>query len=165
LGQFQTERPEVRANPDAGIAAMLAASSQPGLLAATDVLGRLAYYAGHVPILDMAGLTDAHIAKHGDPRPPFGRSDFDYVMARRPHLMMNNVAAAWLGHLNRQDFTEGYWWADRPVWTRPDAARARPRFVFVRRGTVLESEFRRCYPDAVFRDPRAIGRLRRIAIR
>ncbi len=156
LGQFQWRRPSVLSNPDAEIAAALNASHQPNLLAATDVLGRLGYYAPRVPILDMAGLTDRTIATHGQPRPPFGRSDFAYVLEQRPHLIMNNVRAAWTRRLTRPDFVENYWWLDNPPWTHPNARLARPRTVFVRRGTRLETELRARYPQARLRPPTAL---------
>ncbi|MFQ5411487.1 MAG: hypothetical protein ACE5EC_04295 [Phycisphaerae bacterium] len=153
LGQFQWRRPSVLANPDAEIAAALNASHQPNLLAATDVLGRLGFYAPHIPILDMAGLTDRTIATHGQPRPPFGRSDFDYVLEQRPHLIMNNVRSAWTRRLARPDFVKNYWWLDNPSWTHPDPQTARQRTVFVRRGTQLETELRARYPQAHLRPP------------
>lgn len=157
-GQFHWRRPVTWRNPDRDIAEVLAASHEPDLLAATEVLGRLGYYAPAVHLLDMAGLTDRHIARHGEPRPPFGRVDFDYVLARDPHLIMNNVAGTWIDRLDYAGFSDGYWWVDRPAWTRPaEAARMRPRFVFVRRGTLLEREFRSAFPEAVLREPRDIA--------
>ncbi len=156
-GQFQARRPAVGQEPDRELAAVLSASTQPELLAATDVLGRLGYYAPHVRVLDMAGLTDRHIAEHGRPSPPFGRADFAYVLGRRPHFIMNNVRSAWARHLDKPEFTEGYWWVDRTSWTDPRGAAGRPRYVFVRRGTVLENEFRGCFRDATFRSPKDIA--------
>ncbi|MCG8406017.1 MAG: hypothetical protein MI923_12545 [Phycisphaerales bacterium] len=153
-GQFQWRRPVVSRNPDAELAAALNASSEAaGLLAATDVLGRLSYHADQIRVLDMAGLTDEHIARNGRPSPPFGRTDFNYVLSRRPDFIMNNVRTAWARHLDKADFVEGYWWVDCPRWTRPRDAAARPRFVFIRRGSVLETEFRARFPSATFRLP------------
>ncbi len=156
-GQLQLRRPAVGPEPDRELAAVLDTSRQPGLLAATDVLGRLGYYAPGICVLDMAGLTDRHIARHGRPSPPFGRTDFAYVLSRRPQFIMNNVRTAWQRHLDRSEFSEGYWWVDRAVWTDPGGAGARPRYVFVRRGTVLEQEFRGIFRDAAFRSPRDIA--------
>lgn len=155
-GQFQRQRSRVGRSADAQLAGMLNASRQPDLLAATDVLGRLSYYADRVRILDMAGLTDAHIARYGTPSPPFGRTDFAYVLRRKPQFIMNNVRAAWRKHLHTPAFTEHYWWVDHPRWTRPIAGAGRPRFVFVRRGSILASEFRLMYRDAAFRNPAEI---------
>lgn len=157
-GQFQWRRPKVINNPDVELAATLNASVEKHkLLAATDVLGRLGYYAGQVKILDMAGLTNEHIARHGKPSPPFGRTDFDYVLSRRPDFIMNNVRSAWTRHLEKKDFVNNYWWVDRATWTQPKISLGQPRFVFVRRGSVLENELRARYPDASFRAPREIG--------
>lgn len=157
VGQFQWHRPSVANQPDAELAAVLTASRQPDLLAATDVLGRIGYLAPRVSILDMAGLTERHIARYGHPEPPFGRSDFEYVLERKPHLIMNNVRAAWTRHLKLAGFVEGYWWLDRTPWTRPAGSHTRPRFVFVRRGSVLEAEIRTRYPRARFRPPTDLG--------
>ena len=156
-GQFQWRRPAVGSNPDRELAGLLNESRQPRLLAATDVLGRLSYFADKVPVLDMAGLTDAYIAEHGKPSPPFGRTDFAYVLSRRPQFIMNNVRSAWTRRLKMSAFVDRYWWVDRAPWTRPDDEAAKPRFVFVRRGSVLEDELRRRYPAAAFRPPVAIG--------
>lgn len=153
VGQFQSKLPPASGSPDLELADIIERSNQPNLLATTDVLGRLGYYAPNTAILDMAGLTDVHIARHGEPRPPFGRNDFDYVLSRRPHFIMNNVRTAWNRHLNKPDFANGYWWVDRPAWTFPSAARGKPRFVFVRRGSLLEQELRARYFDASLRDP------------
>jgi len=156
-GQFQRDRPLPGQTPDRELAALLNQSHQPGLLAATDVLGRLSYYARNVRVLDMAGLTDLHIAEHGKPSPPFGRTDFAYVLSRRPQFIMNNVRSAWARRLDMQEFTDHYWWIDRPTWTHPKDPAAKPRYVFVRRGTILETELRRRYPAAAFRPPTAIA--------
>lgn len=156
-GQFQWRRPVAGSNPDRELAGLLNQSRQPGLLAATDVLGRLSYFADKVQVLDMAGLTDAYIAEHGKPSPPFGRTDFAYVLSRRPHFIMNNVRSAWARRLKTADFAENYWWVDRAPWTRPDDEAAKPRFIFVRRGSVLEAELRRRYPAAAFRPPSQIA--------
>ncbi|MFH1418548.1 MAG: hypothetical protein ABII12_09730 [Planctomycetota bacterium] len=157
LNQYQWRRPAIRENPDVAVAALLANSRQPHLLAATDVLGRLGYYSGSTRILDMAGLTDRHIATRGRPAPPFGRSAFDYVISREPHLIMNNVPMAWLRRLDHGEFVTGYRWIDHAPWTRVDPAKQRRRFIFVRKDTVLERELRSALPGAVFRDPRAIS--------
>jgi hypothetical protein len=156
-GQFQWRRPMIGKNPDRELACLLNQSRQPGLLAATDVLGRLSYFADKVPVLDMAGLTDVYIAEHGKPSPPFGRTDFDYVLSRRPHFIMNNVRSAWARRLKTPAFVDEYWWVDRAAWTQPgDEAADAPRFVFVRRGSVLGSELQRRYPAAAFRPPQEI---------
>lgn len=155
-GQFQWRRPAIGRNPDRELACLLNQSHQPGLLAATDVLGRLSYFADKVPVIDMAGLTDAYIAEHGRPSPPFGRTDFDYVLSRRPHFIMNNVRSAWARRLKMPAFVDDYWWVDRAAWTRPDDEAHVQRFVFVRRGSVLASELHRRYPAAAFRPPQEI---------
>ncbi len=156
--QFQLSHGPVSGSPDLELANILQSTRQPDLLATTDVLGRLGYYAPSARIIDMAGLTDAHIARFGIPRPPFGRNDFDYVLSRKPHFIMNNVRTAWHRHLDKPELTDAYWWVDRPAWTLPKAAGNKPRYVFVRRGSVLESELRRRYFDARFRLPAEITR-------
>lgn len=156
-GQFQWKRSFAAGSPDLEIASFLCESQQPALLASTDVLGRLGYYAPEVPVLDMAGLTDEHIARSGEPKPPFGRSDFGYVLSERPQFIMNNVRSAWHRHLDRREFTENYWWVDRPAWTSLAASRGKPRYVFVERGSVIEGEMRRRFPDANFRSPAEIA--------
>lgn len=158
LRQFQRHPPEPFTNPDIELAATLSASRQPKLLAATDVLGRLGYYAANVPIIDMGGLTDAYIARHGKPSPPYGKSDFDYVLSRRPHFIMNNVRSAWARRINQTAFVDQYWWMDYPPWSSPVDHASQPRFVFVQRGSVLEAELRDKYPEAVFASPREVVR-------
>ncbi len=158
VGQFQWQRPTAGGSPDLELASILSESSEPALLASTDVLGRLGYYAPKAPILDMAGLTNAHIARHGTPKPPFGRNDFAYVLSCKPHFIMNNVRTAWRRHLHRTEFRDHYWWVDRAAWTWDGAAMGKPRFVFVRRGSVLEREIRSRYSDAIFRSPSELGR-------
>lgn len=153
VGQFQFRQSPTAGSPDLELADILNRSEQSELLASTDVLGRLGYYASNTRILDMAGLTDAHIARFGEPRPPFGRNDFGYVLACEPQFIMNNVRTAWHRHLNRAAFVSGYWWVDRPAWTLPAASRGKPRFVFVRRGTRLEEEIRNRFTDAVLKSP------------
>jgi len=155
--QFQTSTPPAAGSPDLELAQILNQSRQPQLLAATDVLGRLGFYAPDTRIIDMAGLTDPYIARHGKPRPPFGRNDFKYVLSRRPHFIMNNVRSAWLRHLSKPDFVENYHWVDRPAWTWPAAARNKPRYVFVLRNSVLEQELRVRYHDAAFRSPLSLS--------
>lgn len=136
---------------DRELASLLQSSRQPNLLAATDVLGRLGYYAPDVPIIDMAGLTDAHIARHGRVKPTFGRWDVDYVLSRRPHLLMTNVLPAWKDVLRRPAFNRKYVWMDEPSWRGGRGSPA--RYVFLRRGCVLEDELRAVHPAATFRNP------------
>ncbi len=155
-GQFQRNRPYIRTNPDPSLAAILANSQQPDLLAATDVLGRIGYYAPHVRFLDMAGLTDDHIARHGTLSPTFGRKDFDYVLSREPHFIMNNIYSPWPERMNRRVFTDGYWWVVYEPLSLGDPTRPWPRFVFVKRDSTLEAEFRRLMPDAHFLPPTAL---------
>lgn len=155
-GQFQRHRPLIRTNPDPCLAAMLANSRQPDLLAATDVLGRIGYYAPGVRFLDMAGLTDEYIARHGNLSPTFGRKDFDYVLSRKPQFIMNNIYEPWPERLNRREFTDGYWWVVHEPLSMGDPDRPWPRFVFVKRGTTLEGEFRRLMPGARFLPPKAL---------
>ena len=74
-------------------AQVIASSSPPTELAASTAIGRLGYYS-MVPILDILGLVDRHIARSrptatAEPRetktiPGHQRSDPDYVFARRP---------------------------------------------------------------------------------
>lgn len=146
---WQREMPERGLPPDRELAALLRYSNQPGLLAATDVLGRLGYYAPEVPIVDMAGLTDAYIARYGRPKPTFGKWDLDYTLSRRPHLIMTNTLNSWRDDLPRADLNADYICLIDPSW-RP------ARYVFVRKGSVIERELAWAYPDARRLAPREL---------
>lgn len=81
LFSYQRTLPEPSVRPDFELAKLLESSRQPDLLAATDVLGRLGYFAPAVRFIDMAGLTDAYIARNGEPKPTFGKWDMKYVLS------------------------------------------------------------------------------------
>lgn len=62
----------------------LATVARPSDLLASELAGVLPYYWG-VATLDMYGLCDEHIARHGKPHPDgVGRTAPEYVMAKRP---------------------------------------------------------------------------------
>jgi hypothetical protein len=151
-GGWQRELPVEHVRPDRELAAVLSASQETDLLAATDVLGRLGYYAPHVRIIDMAGLTDRYIATHGRPKPTIGKWAPDYVLGQRPHFLMTNTLSAWETTLRREDVNDDYVWLDEPVWRGERGGP--PRFVFVRRDSILEAELRAVYPAAQGRAPR-----------
>lgn len=148
---FQQSLPDPSRRPDYELARLLESSKQSDLLAATDVLGRLSYYAPHVRIIDMAGLTDAYIARRGQPKPTFGKWDLRYVLSYRPDFLMTNVLSGWRDVLPDGQFQREYAWLDEPSFrSSPTAA---PRYVFIRRGTVLETELKAAYPAAILRSP------------
>lgn len=60
---------------------------------ATEIAGILPYYWG-APTLDMLGLCDEHIARHGKPAPlGSGREDVAYVAAKRPTFYAFNLVS------------------------------------------------------------------------
>ncbi|HKO50812.1 MAG TPA: hypothetical protein VJV79_23995 [Polyangiaceae bacterium] len=62
-------------------------------LVATEYAGILPYY-WRAPTLDMLGLCDPHIARHGAPQPlGAGRKDLTYVVAQRPTFYAFNLAS------------------------------------------------------------------------
>lgn len=64
-----------------------------GTLIAVYANGSLSYHAGvELPVIDLMGLTDEHIAREGDRSfkraPWFGARDYDYVLSRRPAVIV-----------------------------------------------------------------------------
>jgi hypothetical protein len=64
----------------------------PSDLLATDMAGRVPYYSG-MRTLDVFGLCDGHIARHGTRVHHMGRVDWPYVFARRPSYYFYNFAS------------------------------------------------------------------------
>jgi hypothetical protein len=67
----------------------------PGTLLATDVTGAVAYYS-QLPIVDMLGVNDRHIAHRrvegmGRGTAAHEKSDFDYVLSRQPAVIFRGV--------------------------------------------------------------------------
>ena len=151
LFSYQRNLPVPSVRPDFELAKLLECSRQPDLLAATDVLGRLGYYAPAVRIIDMAGLTDAYIARNGESKPTFGKWDMKYVLSHRPDFLMTNVLSGWRDVLPDGQFQLEYAWLDEPTWR--SGANVAARYVFIRRGTVLEREMKAAYPAAILRNP------------
>lgn len=60
-------------------------------LLATDMAGRVPYFS-KLRTLDMFGLCDTHIARHGQPVLHMGKTDFPYVYRKRPDYYFYNVA-------------------------------------------------------------------------
>jgi hypothetical protein len=61
-------------------------------LLATDIGGRVPYYS-RMRTLETFGLCDPYIAVHGKPWARMGKTDVDYVIARRPTFYLFNFAA------------------------------------------------------------------------
>jgi hypothetical protein len=75
------------------IGATLGAHAPPGTTVAMVSIGAIPFYAGPgVRVIDMMGLADAHVAREGvrvpDGLPAHARYDNDYVLARRPELIL-----------------------------------------------------------------------------
>lgn len=73
---------------------------EPDTLIATPSAGAVAFYSG-LPIIDMYGLNDAHIARQPFPKGVPGKMmkwDNDYVLSRRPEIIVIN-----LGYLGAGD--------------------------------------------------------------
>lgn len=148
---FQRALPSESSRPDYELARLLESSKHPNLLAATDVLGRLGYFAPNIRIIDMAGLTDAFIARRGEPKPTFGKWHMAYVLSHRPDFLMTNVLSGWQDVLPRGEFHREYVWLDEPSFRK--SPKTSPRYVFIRRGTILEQELKAAYPAAILRSP------------
>lgn len=148
---FQRALPPESCRPDYELAQLLESSKHPNLVAATDVLGRLGYFAPNIRIIDMAGLTDAFIARRGEPKPTFGKWHMAYVLSHRPDFLMTNVLTGWREVLSRRQFDDEYVWLDEPSFRKGPTTAA--RYVFIRRGTILEQELKAAYPAAMLRSP------------
>lgn len=72
------------------IEAVAQANPDVRILAATEVGGRIPYYAEDIPFIEYWGLTDKHIARNGRPAPPLGKIDPGYVASRDPDLLVFN---------------------------------------------------------------------------
>ena len=82
---------------------------------ATTVLGRTGYYLPG-PVLDAFGLTDATIAREGEPLLRLGRTDWDYVLAQRPtFILINDPQSALRAQVADE---QSYFWL--PLATPPD---------------------------------------------
>jgi arabinofuranosyltransferase len=68
----------------------LARTSNETELLATDMAGRVPYFS-KIRTLDVFGLNDAHIARHGTPLLHMGKTDFAYVYPKRPSYYFYNV--------------------------------------------------------------------------
>lgn len=97
---------------------LLRREPEPGLVAA-GAIGALGYFTG-LPVLDILGLTDPHIAHHrvgdrtdGLPIPGHARSDADYVFAARPDFLFvpkRGTGPVWI-------------FALQDIWAHPDLDR------------------------------------------
>jgi arabinofuranosyltransferase len=83
----------------------------PGTWMATNAAGAVAYYSG-LPVIDMLGLNDTHIA-HTTPVTGGGgtagheKRDFDYVLARRPGVIFRGVLTAAVRDGELQNYPDG----------------------------------------------------------
>jgi arabinofuranosyltransferase len=87
---------------------------------ATDMAGTLPYYSG-LHTIDMFGLCDAHIARHGKRWARMGKLDLDYVIRARPTYYLFNFPS-WARDLYRQpsfaDQTDDYFAVLTPAYLR-----------------------------------------------
>ena len=96
------------------VAAWLRKEAKPTDLVAVNHAGALPYYAG-LPVLDMAGLNDKHIAR----RPGLGlihtKWDSDYVLAQKPAFVVLNTK------VYPRDFAyvPGYWQGETDLFQHP----------------------------------------------
>jgi hypothetical protein len=95
-------------------AELLATRERPHLVAA-GAIGAFGYYSG-LPVLDLLGLVDAHIARSRVPAsakglavPGHSRSDADYVLAREPDYIL----------IPRKDSLDSWVYAIRDLWAHP----------------------------------------------
>ncbi|GAB4198548.1 MAG: hypothetical protein OHK0022_18020 [Roseiflexaceae bacterium] len=100
--------------------------AQPGDVVATTNIGAVGYFNMDLVILDMIGLTDAHIARTPARFPGgllargngFGHWDNDYVLARRPRFVE-------MAGVTREQAEQ---WAGRPAWIGAVELYQRPEF-------------------------------------
>ncbi|HEU4327870.1 MAG TPA: hypothetical protein VFS21_32330 [Roseiflexaceae bacterium] len=100
--------------------------ARPGDVVATTNIGAVGYYNMDLVILDMIGLTDAHIARTPARFPGgllasgngFGHWDTDYVLARRPRFVE-------MAGVTREQAEQ---WAGRPAWVGAAELYQRPEF-------------------------------------
>ena len=90
-------------------------------LVAAGAIGSLGYYSGQLTVLDILGLTDAHIARRPAERTPDGlaipghaRSDADYVFAQVPELII----------IPQRDQGPVWMYALRDLWAHPELERS-----------------------------------------
>lgn len=99
----------------------------PGTWMATNAAGAVAYYSG-LPVIDMLGLNDSHIA-HTAPVTGGGgtagheKRDFDYVLARRPGVIFRGVLTTAHRDGETQHYSDGSVFRRRevPLGTGPVA--------------------------------------------
>jgi len=94
--------------------ALLATRARPELVAA-GAIGAFGFYS-RLPVLDILGLVDAHIARRhvpasakGLPVPGHSRSDADYVLSREPDYIL----------IPRKDSLDSWVYAIRDLWAHP----------------------------------------------
>jgi len=99
----------------------------PGTWMATNAAGAVAYHSG-LPVIDMLGLNDAHIA-HTVPVTGGGgtagheKRDFDYVLSRRPGVIFRGVLTTGVRDGELQHYSDGSGFRRReiPMGTGPVA--------------------------------------------
>jgi hypothetical protein len=99
----------------------------PGTWMATNAAGAVAYHSG-LPVIDMLGLNDAHIA-HTVPVTGGGgtagheKRDFDYVLSRRPGVIFHGVLTTGVRDGELQHYSDGSVFRRReiPMGTGPVA--------------------------------------------
>jgi arabinofuranosyltransferase len=96
----------------------------PAQLVAAIGIGRLGYFGGEIPILDMVGLIDRHIARSDKQMdgvsliPGHQKSDASYVLSRRPDVVFipKSVESSWIPSMvslhHEPRFSQEYLWDD-----------------------------------------------------
>lgn len=99
--------------------------ASPGSLVAATPGGAIGYYMD-LPLIDMLGLTDAHIARspvafHEQRRPGHERADGRYVLSRRPDFILLGNVAVLPRPLGDEDFPAKLTLAaERQIWDEAD---------------------------------------------
>jgi hypothetical protein len=102
------------------LGSVLALARRADDLLATDMAGIIPYYSG-MRTVDVLGLCDAYIARHGSRFGAMGKVDWDYVIRRRPTFYQFNFPG-WFRELYLKpafsDQTEAYWVVLTPGYLR-----------------------------------------------
>ncbi len=123
--RLTTNTPSIN-NASPAASRWLRQEARPGDVVATTNIGAVGYYNMDLVILDMIGLTDAHIARTPARFPGgllargngFGHWDTDYVLARRPRFVE-------MAGVTREQAEQ---WAGRPAWVGAAELYQRPEF-------------------------------------